>query len=130
MGWTSRRMVLVKFYSIPIEPIGEGNASLAGQRNLSRRMTKWRAPSEDSDQPGHPPSLIRVFAVRSMGSEEFVFQFKFYFNKNCTQYNFPILMKIVSRGIQVNVSSAKTNIRSDSAIINKVSFTTDASNIA
>ena len=21
------------------------------------------APSEDSDQPGHPPSLIRVFAV-------------------------------------------------------------------
>ena len=26
------------------------------------------APSEDSDQPGHPPSLIRVFAVHSMGS--------------------------------------------------------------
>ena len=26
------------------------------------------APSEESDQPGHPPSLIRVFAVRSMGS--------------------------------------------------------------
>ena len=26
------------------------------------------APSEDSDQPGHPPSLIRVFAVRSVGS--------------------------------------------------------------
>ena len=25
------------------------------------------APSEDSDQPGHPPSLIRVFAVHSMG---------------------------------------------------------------
>ena len=25
------------------------------------------APSENSDQPGHPPSLIRVFAVRSMG---------------------------------------------------------------
>ena len=23
-------------------------------------------PSEDSDQPGHPPSLIRVFAVRSV----------------------------------------------------------------
>ena len=22
------------------------------------------APSEDSDQPGHPPSLIRVFAAR------------------------------------------------------------------
>ena len=26
------------------------------------------APSEDSDQPGHPPSLIRVFAVRTMVS--------------------------------------------------------------
>ena len=26
------------------------------------------APSEDSDQPGHPPSLIRFFSVRSMGS--------------------------------------------------------------
>ena len=26
------------------------------------------APSEDPDQPRHPPSLIRVFAVRSMGS--------------------------------------------------------------
>ena len=25
------------------------------------------APSEDSDQSGHPPSLIRVFAVRSVG---------------------------------------------------------------
>ena len=25
-------------------------------------------PSEDSDQPGHPPRLIRVFAVRSVGS--------------------------------------------------------------
>ena len=26
------------------------------------------APSEDSDQPGHPPNLIRVFALRSVGS--------------------------------------------------------------
>ena len=25
-------------------------------------------PSEDSDQPGHSPSLIRDFAVHSMGS--------------------------------------------------------------
>ena len=25
-------------------------------------------PSEDSDEPGHPPSLIRIFAVRSTGS--------------------------------------------------------------
>ena len=27
------------------------------------------APSEDSDQPGHLPSLIRVFTVHSMGSK-------------------------------------------------------------
>ena len=27
------------------------------------------APSEHSDQPGHPPSLIRVFAVRSMSAQ-------------------------------------------------------------
>ena len=28
------------------------------------------APSEDSDQPGHPPSLIRVFAVCSMVAKD------------------------------------------------------------
>ena len=29
------------------------------------KLTKWVcAPSKDSDQPGNPPSLIRVFAVR------------------------------------------------------------------
>ena len=27
------------------------------------------SPSEDSDQPWHPPSLIRVFIVRTMGSQ-------------------------------------------------------------
>ena len=27
------------------------------------------APSQDSDQPGHPPSLIRVFTVHSKGSQ-------------------------------------------------------------
>ena len=32
------------------------------QHNKINKMTS--APSEDSDQPGHPPSLIRVFAVR------------------------------------------------------------------
>ena len=26
-------------------------------------------PSEDSDQPGHPPSLIKFFAVHLMGSQ-------------------------------------------------------------
>ena len=30
------------------------------------------APSKDSDQPGHPPSLIRVFAVGCPGWSEFL----------------------------------------------------------
>ena len=35
-------------------------------KHLKHCMTKpinWRVPSKDSDQPGRPPSLIRVFAV-------------------------------------------------------------------
>ena len=38
---------------------------------MSRLMTNQQndcEPSQDSDQSGHPPSLIRVFAVCSMGS--------------------------------------------------------------
>ena len=42
------------------------------QTNMSQsttKATKWCKPSEDSDQPGHPPSLIRVFtAWRNIGS--------------------------------------------------------------
>ena len=36
------------------------------QHNNTNKMTF--VPSKDSDQPGHSPNLIRVFAVRSMGS--------------------------------------------------------------
>ena len=32
------------------------------------KNTMTFVPSEDSDQPGHQPSLIRVFNVRSVGS--------------------------------------------------------------
>ena len=32
------------------------------------KTNEMTAPSEDPDQSGHLPSLIRVFAVRSMGS--------------------------------------------------------------
>ena len=39
---------------------------LERQHDKTNKMTC--APSEDSDQPGLLPSLIRVFAVRSMGS--------------------------------------------------------------
>ena len=35
--------------------------------NKTNKMTY--APSEDSDQPGNPPSLIRVFAMCSKGSK-------------------------------------------------------------
>ena len=48
--------------------------------SLVRKFEKWAAwwqnqqmacvPSEDSDQLGHPPSLIRVFALRSLDSLE------------------------------------------------------------
>ena len=35
------------------------------ERKKERKTNKMAcAPSEDSDQPGHPPSLIRGFAVR------------------------------------------------------------------
>ena len=36
------------------------------QHDKTSKMTC--APSEDSDQPGLPPSLIRVFSVRPVGS--------------------------------------------------------------
>ena len=36
------------------------------QHDKTNKMTC--APSEDWDQPGHPPSLIRVFLVRSLGN--------------------------------------------------------------
>ena len=40
--------------------------------NMSRRLTKPTTclPSEHSDQPGHPPSLIRVCAGPYMGNRE------------------------------------------------------------
>ena len=33
-------------------------------RHEKKKQQNECAPSEDSDQAGHPPSLIRVFAVR------------------------------------------------------------------
>ena len=47
---------------------------VSNHTHIYEKMTRWAAswqnqqmacaPSKDSDQPGHPPSLIRVFAVR------------------------------------------------------------------
>ena len=47
------------------------NVTNVNQKHTSHDMTNQQnecAPSKDSDQPGYPPSLIRVFAMRSMGS--------------------------------------------------------------
>ena len=47
------------------------SGSIRQTRNFIKWAASWQnqqsdcAPSEDSDQPGHPPSLIRVFAVRT-----------------------------------------------------------------
>ena len=58
---------------------GEGADHSAGHLSVCPRLVIWAAswrsqqnnyaPSEDSDQPGHLPSLIWVFAVRFIGSE-------------------------------------------------------------
>ena len=56
-SWMVRELTLVKYLLL-----------------VYKWATTWRiqqnecVPSKDSDQPGHPPSLIRVFAVRSVGS--------------------------------------------------------------
>ena len=41
-------------------------STIESHRDKTNKMAC--ALSEDSDQPGHSPSLIRVFAVRPMGS--------------------------------------------------------------
>ena len=44
------------------------NNNYMNKHNMSRHMTNKMicVPSEDSDQPGHPPSQIRVFAIHMM----------------------------------------------------------------
>ena len=45
-----------------------GEAETGYMSRLMKNQQNDCAPSEDSDQPGHQPSLIRVFAMHSMGS--------------------------------------------------------------
>ena len=40
----------------------------SNQPGHPRSLIRVCAPSEDSNQPGHPPSLIRVFAGRFIGN--------------------------------------------------------------
>ena len=49
-------MVLLPFYS--------QSSFYANERSHDKTNQMACASSEESDQPGHPPSLIRVFAVR------------------------------------------------------------------
>ena len=77
-----KRQIIFRFTDLPIcETTDKGfEAILLSPRTIYKqdktafepRYDKTNkmacAPSEDSDQPGHPPSLIRVFAVRSMDS--------------------------------------------------------------
>ena len=64
------------WYSISEKKLCKKNATHSFEivtpvEQMSRDMINQQSdcvPSEDSDQPGHPPSLIRVFAVRSVGS--------------------------------------------------------------
>ena len=56
MGKEKKLSVIIKIYIYIIEPPNDKTNKMAC------------APSEDSDQSGHPHSLIRVFTMRSMGS--------------------------------------------------------------
>ena len=44
------------------------NSILIIEPNYDKTNKMTCAPSEDSDQAGHQPSLIKVFAVHSVGS--------------------------------------------------------------
>ena len=61
--------LLSMIYSWPRKPWGREKL-LITQVHFCKWATSWQnqqsdcAPSKDSDQPGHPPSLIRVLAVR------------------------------------------------------------------
>ena len=54
------RVIIANFSGEPISRV-----FTVGHRPTHDKTNKMAyAPSEDSDQPGHPPSLIRVFTVR------------------------------------------------------------------
>ena len=57
--WTHKMLITVHE-----EILAHTNLKCELPRDKTNKMTC--APSEDSDQPGHAPSLIRAFAVRLM----------------------------------------------------------------
>ena len=65
---------LIYFQEYSVCYMHSNKSSLSFNSYIWKWATTWQnqqndcAPSKDSDQPGHPLSLIRVFAVRSMCS--------------------------------------------------------------
>ena len=51
-------------------PHSTGQCGVSDMSRLMTKPTKWCAPSKDSDQPGHPPSLIKVFAVHLISTKD------------------------------------------------------------
>ena len=79
VGFVMRRLMSIRFYTLVTEPAFENlndiNRWNKQTLNCCIKLLTFEpphdktnemacAPSEDSDQPGHPPSLIRVSAVR------------------------------------------------------------------
>ena len=68
------KAILVPLKKSKPQPIQSILAAYIFQTKNSKWAASWQnqqcgcAPSENSDQPGYPPCLIRFFAVRSMGS--------------------------------------------------------------
>ena len=60
MRWFIYRMKSHKILLYGISAITQSNQMVTNTQNNKMAC----APSKGSDQPGHPPSLIRVFAVR------------------------------------------------------------------
>ena len=54
--------------AIGTDDTGETSTRRGTEPQHDKTIKMICVPSEDSDQPGHLPSLIRVFAVRFMGS--------------------------------------------------------------
>ena len=53
-----------RWWTILVTPDADSLIASLMRAATWQNQTNDSAPSEDSDQPGHPPSLIRVFAVR------------------------------------------------------------------
>ena len=59
----------LKRFGLTCEKITQFLSSNEKKENTNEPRQSDCAPTEDSGQSGHPPSLIRVFAVRLMGSQ-------------------------------------------------------------